>query len=262
MISRCGWEWEGGWWVVWKVTVADGLAVLWFARREPDCDGVWQNNTAQRWFLKGQQAWMGWVWFAAHPHSSAAWMDLSEETLCFPHSLYHSPARSLILCGYLLWSTFFSLRLSPPFRRVQVCVHSTEQTYWLVYKGSNTKWIRKFWFPFATPPHTPPHTYPPTAVGRGGYRHIVVHLPTLQLQLDRRQDNMMHCFLFVRPVVQQVNLIQAAANRRLLDWGPSSWLLFRQKSPHIHTQRKLRDTHGPHTLRARGRRPGRGSVKV
>ena len=30
----------------------------------------------------------------------------------------------------------FSLLL---FRRVQVCVHSTEEMCWLVYKGSNTK---------------------------------------------------------------------------------------------------------------------------
>lgn len=39
-------------------------------------------------------------------------MDICEGTLCFPLSLYHFPARSLILCGYLLWSEFHCFFLS------------------------------------------------------------------------------------------------------------------------------------------------------
>lgn len=78
---------------------------------------------------------------------------------------------------------------SPPsFRRVQVCVHSTEEMCWLVYKGSDKKkWIRKFWFHFILHPSphmavnaTHQHPDPPIAAGKGDEKlllHCCCHLP-------------------------------------------------------------------------------------
>lgn len=38
----------------------------------------------------------------------------------------------------------------PPFRRLQVCVHSSEEMCWLVYKGSDIKMDQEILVPFYT----------------------------------------------------------------------------------------------------------------
>lgn len=51
------------------------------------------------------------------------------------------------LCSRVPLLSFLS---PPPFRRLQVCVHSTEEMCWLVYKGSDIKMDQEILVPLYT----------------------------------------------------------------------------------------------------------------
>lgn len=202
MISVCEWEWEG-------------------------CDDRGGDERSQRSGLLSARLWCGftrralgaWCSLARvaaaglchtaliaprdrpvragsdlQPTHIAAWLWMGQtwggETLCFPLCLYHFPARSLILCGYLLQPTvLFSLPPSPPsFRQLQVCVHSTEEMCWLAYKGPGIKMDQEILVPLYTeslPSHGSkchsPTPWPTHSFGKKGDEkllpHCCCHLP-------------------------------------------------------------------------------------
>ena len=193
-----GGMWRSGrWWALSKVRVAVGPAVMWFYQ-ESAWSVMQSGESGSSWPLPHSPdcsegpARESWFWFAAHPHSGAALNgpNLGGETLCFPLCLYHFPARSLILCGYLLQPTvLFSLPPSPPsFRQLQVCVHSTEEMCWLAYKGPGIKMDQEILVPLYTeslPSHGSkchsPTPWPTHSFGKKGDEkllpHCCCHLP-------------------------------------------------------------------------------------
>ncbi len=236
-----------------KVRLAGGLAVIWFTRRELEWDAACRKSS---WPLpqsagssKGQDCKN---WFDLQP------THIAEERLASPQSLSF-PCQSYILFGYFLLSTvkFFCFFFpSPSFRRAQVCVHSTVEMCWLVYKGSNIKLDQEILVPLYTESlpshgskcHKPnPLTHPQQEKVMKSYCHIVVVtcLPlsrtflSSSLQLAQNLNDLISwtdgrknpiqelcacvcicvcvCACVCLQAVQQTNLTQMTVNRHLQD---------------------------------------------
>lgn len=105
----------------WKVMSGlKGQGRCWFG-----CDVVYQEESRSMMLFGGVAAGLcytalvpltdrpvkSWFWFAAHPHSTTTWMDLTEGMLCFPSvfiiSLPGVQFYAVIYCGLQLSSNAF-----------------------------------------------------------------------------------------------------------------------------------------------------------